>query len=220
MDNKEALQIIGVLDNSTDEEVKRAYRILVRKYHPDNRVSGDVNKFNRVNEAYKWILNKNKLDRIRAERGDGKRNFIVGGLKLRDIEELHSKGKISIVDDSGIEETLSLFEINKHVVKFEIESVLEYCVKRDSNDNSEDVDKIKVDKIDSIVDNRNGVYELCYDVEVSRDEIEAGKDIDCKVTIENESSCNIVLRNSSALGVIRVGGLKFNVRISRKIKPY
>lgn len=54
--------ILGVSENSSDEEVKRAYRELVKKTHPDklrnmpeNVVKDAENRFKEINEAYNNI---------------------------------------------------------------------------------------------------------------------------------------------------------------------
>ena len=51
---------LGVSRNSTDEEIKRAYRELARKYHPDNYVNNPLadlaqEKMKEINEAYDTI---------------------------------------------------------------------------------------------------------------------------------------------------------------------
>ena len=53
-------KILGVPNNATDDEVKKAYRELVRKYHPDNYHDNPLsdlaeNKMKEVNEAYEAI---------------------------------------------------------------------------------------------------------------------------------------------------------------------
>jgi len=53
--------ILGVPSNASDEEVKKAYRELVRKYHPDNYYDNPLSdlaqeKMKEVNEAYNSIL--------------------------------------------------------------------------------------------------------------------------------------------------------------------
>ncbi len=52
--------ILGVSPNASDEEIKRAYRELARKYHPDNYQDNPLadlaeEKMKEVNEAYEFI---------------------------------------------------------------------------------------------------------------------------------------------------------------------
>lgn len=57
----EAYRILGVSQDATDEEIKKAYRRLSKKYHPDanlNQPEYAERKFKEVQEAYKksWTL--------------------------------------------------------------------------------------------------------------------------------------------------------------------
>lgn len=69
--NKDYYDILGVSQNATPEEIKSAYRELVRRYHPDNP-EGDEAKFRLVQEAYE-VLREEPLrrayDRQRQARG-------------------------------------------------------------------------------------------------------------------------------------------------------
>lgn len=49
VDYYETLQLSPAADPET---VERVYRLLAKRYHPDNRVSGDKDRFNEVREAY------------------------------------------------------------------------------------------------------------------------------------------------------------------------
>ena len=53
-------KVLGVSPNATDEEIKKAYRALARKYHPDNYVNNPLadlvqEKMKEINEAYDQI---------------------------------------------------------------------------------------------------------------------------------------------------------------------
>ncbi|MEA4965703.1 MAG: J domain-containing protein [Oscillospiraceae bacterium] len=53
-------EVLGVSPSATDEEVKRAYRELARKYHPDNYVDNPLadlaqEKMKDINEAYDTV---------------------------------------------------------------------------------------------------------------------------------------------------------------------
>ena len=58
---KDPYSILGVKRDASDEEIKNAYRALVRKYHPDNYADDNpltelaTEKMQEVNEAYDEI---------------------------------------------------------------------------------------------------------------------------------------------------------------------
>jgi len=56
--DKDYYNILGVQKNASDEEVKKAYRKLAHKYHPD-KANGDESKFKEINEAY-YVLGNEK----------------------------------------------------------------------------------------------------------------------------------------------------------------
>ncbi len=53
-------EILGVDKNATDAEIKSAFRKLAKKYHPDNKETGDEAKFKECGEAYAVLSDENK----------------------------------------------------------------------------------------------------------------------------------------------------------------
>jgi molecular chaperone DnaJ len=54
-------ETLGIAKGASQEEIKRAYRNLARKYHPDvNKEAGSTDKFKSINEAYQILSDPNK----------------------------------------------------------------------------------------------------------------------------------------------------------------
>ncbi len=66
---KDYYQILGVPEDASEEEIRRAFFELAKKYHPDR--GGDEEKFKEINEAYQVLSNKEKRAAYDAQRKGG-----------------------------------------------------------------------------------------------------------------------------------------------------
>ena len=59
-EKRDYYEILGINKNATADEIKKAYRQLARKYHPDNKETGNEEKFKEATEAYSVLSDENK----------------------------------------------------------------------------------------------------------------------------------------------------------------
>ena len=62
---KDYYKILGVQENSNDEDIKKAYRKLSKEYHPDVNPNG-TERFKEIAEAYDNIGTKEKRDQLKS----------------------------------------------------------------------------------------------------------------------------------------------------------
>ena len=61
MNNKDFYKILGVNKNASSDDIKKAYRNLSKKYHPDiNKSDEAIQKYKDVQEAYETLSNEEK----------------------------------------------------------------------------------------------------------------------------------------------------------------
>lgn len=82
-------QVLGVSPNASEEEVKRAYRELARKYHPDNYQNNPLadlaeEKMKQINEAYDVIT--------KTHGGAGSYQYQSGGYQQSGYQQRSASG--------------------------------------------------------------------------------------------------------------------------------
>ena len=102
---KDPYQVLGVSPSATDEEIKDAYRALVKKYHPDKFADSDLadlanEKMKEVNSAYDEIQKMRNGSNNRGNQYDG--GFNPGSSSRSDfygrIRQLINTGNIFEAD--------------------------------------------------------------------------------------------------------------------------
>ncbi len=81
---KNPYEVLGVSKDSSEEEIKKAYRELTMKYHPDrNKEEGANVKFQKIGEAFEVLSDNGKRAEYDALKPRCCRYACVGGSRLR-----------------------------------------------------------------------------------------------------------------------------------------
>lgn len=99
-------EVLGINKSATQDEIKSAYRKLAKKYHPDNKETGNADKFKEATEAYSVLSDESKrktydqfghaaFDQASGGQnpfaGSGFEGFNFGGGDFDDINDILSR---------------------------------------------------------------------------------------------------------------------------------
>ena len=92
LNKKDYYEVLGVSKDASAADIKSAFRKLAKKYHPDNKETGDEAKFKEIGEAYAVLSDENKrrqYDQFGSAAFDGSAGgfsgFDPGDIDLNDI---------------------------------------------------------------------------------------------------------------------------------------
>ena len=104
-------QILGIKENATQDEVKKAFRSLSLKYHPDVQGGGDKNKFIEISDAYDILKDPAKRSQYDMQKNISNMMPIggLGGANIFDV--LFGGSGIDITSNigGGINPNLQVF---------------------------------------------------------------------------------------------------------------
>jgi len=92
---KSLYKTLEVSESASESEIKKAYRKLARKYHPDvNSDKGAEDKFKEINSAYEILSDKEKKQQYDMQ-GDN----MFGGQNFSDFSRSHGRGGQGDLDE-------------------------------------------------------------------------------------------------------------------------
>ena len=108
---RDPYQVLGVPSTATDEEVKKAYRDLARKYHPDNYHDNPLadlaqERMKEINEAYEAVQSQRKAARAGGYSGGYggyqagyQTGYQAGGSRYQRIRMAISQGNLNLAEE-------------------------------------------------------------------------------------------------------------------------
>jgi molecular chaperone DnaJ len=94
MTSKDYYELLGLTRSASEAEIKSAYKKAARKFHPDNKETGDEEMFKKVGEAYDVLKDPNKkaiydqygAEALKSGAGFGRGGF--GGFSSAGMDDL------------------------------------------------------------------------------------------------------------------------------------
>jgi curved DNA-binding protein CbpA len=95
MPHEDYYTILGIKSDATLEQIKRAYRRLVRLHHPDLNKDAQDDRIKRLNEAYSVLSNAARRAAYDVQRLEELRRALILEMLLRQREQLRRQQRMT-----------------------------------------------------------------------------------------------------------------------------
>jgi curved DNA-binding protein CbpA len=94
-------EVLQVSESAEPETINRVYRLLAQRYHPDNRESGNEERFREMTEAYNVLSNPEKragYDAIHLQRRKDRWKLVSTGASSENDFEMEQVVRLTVLE--------------------------------------------------------------------------------------------------------------------------
>ena len=99
--NIDYYEVLQVSDNAEPDTISRVYRSLAQRYHPDNRETGNEERFREITEAYQVLSNPEKragYDATNQTRKKERWRVVASGAESENNFELEQVVRLTVLE--------------------------------------------------------------------------------------------------------------------------
>ncbi|HTG91490.1 MAG TPA: DnaJ domain-containing protein [Pyrinomonadaceae bacterium] len=100
-DDVDYYEVLQVSDSAETETINRVYRLLAQRYHPDNRESGNEERFREMTEAYNVLSNPEKrarYDAVHSQRRKDRWRLVSAGATSENDFEMEQVVRLTVLE--------------------------------------------------------------------------------------------------------------------------
>jgi len=94
-------EVLQVSDSAEPETISRVYRILAQRYHPDNKETGNDERFREITDAYQVLSNAEKragYDATNQKRKKDRWRVVSSGVESENNFELEQAVRLTVLE--------------------------------------------------------------------------------------------------------------------------
>jgi curved DNA-binding protein CbpA len=195
--------ILGISNNSSEHEIKNAYRKLILIMHPDKNISktehdknNKINSFVLINEAYN-VLKEPNLRKIYNEFGcDGIKKHYQKEKELNDINEARERNRIKREEREKRQKQKELEELKRKRLEEEKKKDLETQLRKENEKKRLEEQQKRELREKNLAEKRQKEIELEIQLKIEREKMENEKKTNnLNMKIKNKNACLINYSN-------------------------
>jgi DnaJ family protein B protein 4 len=110
--------VLNLSKNANINDIKKAYRQLSIKFHPDKNLNCDSEQFNKINEAYSKLLDKYNTNDLHKDVNNFHNNELVNGINANNAINANNNNAINANNNNAINANNNNIDGNNTILKY------------------------------------------------------------------------------------------------------